>query len=548
MAIKVDLKKAYDSVSWNFLHQSMKLYGFTERWCNWIMNCVSTARFSVLCNGVLAGFFASGRGLRHGCPFSPLLFTLITDYFSTLMHEKIAYGQLKVCKMVQKSGFLVSHAFYADDLFIMVKANISTAKAIDGVFQKFHEVSGLGMNKQNSAVIFSKSMRSKRRLLPVLQVKVESFPIKYLGIPLVNRGLRSSDCKGIFDKATTRLEHWNTINLSLAGRIELLKILDVDFAAKAVIYWDFVKNKEALWVKWMHARYLQQESFWTIQPKVQDSSIWKQILDSREFIQENAEFRVGNGTSFNMLFDPWCAGLSLIHRFGADIFKNYDKQARLNTLIVDGRWSFPQFFSTSAVTFIANIVVKSGQDAIEWSQGRFNLKNVWKICRARGQIVGWKELSWKFCRPRVAVLVVIILHNKNLSCFNLQRRGFSGPAIYHNCFKEEDSNDHLFCKCSYALEVWQQVLNKLHISVVRFQGINQFVEWILLQVQVDCLRSKIIKEIFCVFIWKIWMERNVSLHGGSKEQASVATNLVVWEVMHFFSIGFAELMVLFDDA
>ncbi|XP_059668889.1 uncharacterized protein LOC132313974 [Cornus florida] len=367
--------------------------------------------------------------------------------------------------MVQKSGFLVSHAFYANDLFIMVKADISTAKAIDGVFQKFHEVSGPAVNKEKSAVIFSKSVRSKRRLLQVLQVKVESFPIKYLVIPLVNKGLRSANCKGIFDKVTTRLEHWNTINLSLAGRIELLRILDVDFAAKVVICWDFVNNKEASWVKWMHAR-----------------------------------------------------------------------------------WSFPQFFLASAVTFMANIVVKSGQDDIEWSQGRFSLKNVWEICRARGQIVGWKELCWKFCRPRAAVLVVIILQNKNLSCFNLQRMRFSGPSICHNCFKEEESNDHLFCKCSYVLEVWQQVLDKLHISVVRFQGLNQFVEWILLQVQADCLKSKIMKGIFCVFIWKFWMERNVSLHGGSKEQASVAANVIVWEVMHFFSIGFAELMILFDAA
>ncbi|XP_074290914.1 uncharacterized protein LOC141617642 [Silene latifolia] len=45
--MKVDLRKAYDSIEWKFVHQ--KLYGlnFPPRFIDWIMHCVTTTSFSI---------------------------------------------------------------------------------------------------------------------------------------------------------------------------------------------------------------------------------------------------------------------------------------------------------------------------------------------------------------------------------------------------------------------------------------------------------------------------------------------------------------------
>ena len=56
---KLDLKKAYDYVNWNFLLYMLERCGFGERQRGWIHQCVSTVHFSILINGTLAEFFSS---------------------------------------------------------------------------------------------------------------------------------------------------------------------------------------------------------------------------------------------------------------------------------------------------------------------------------------------------------------------------------------------------------------------------------------------------------------------------------------------------------
>ena len=62
--IKVDLHKAFDSISWSFLRRVLVNFNFSLKLVDLIVECVTTTRFSVLVNGAPDGYFERRRGLR----------------------------------------------------------------------------------------------------------------------------------------------------------------------------------------------------------------------------------------------------------------------------------------------------------------------------------------------------------------------------------------------------------------------------------------------------------------------------------------------------
>jgi hypothetical protein len=66
--IKLDLSKAYDRVSWLYLHLLLIHIGFSLPLVKWIMGCVTIVSFAILINGSTSNFFKPSRGLRQGFP------------------------------------------------------------------------------------------------------------------------------------------------------------------------------------------------------------------------------------------------------------------------------------------------------------------------------------------------------------------------------------------------------------------------------------------------------------------------------------------------
>ncbi|KAL0411037.1 UNVERIFIED_CONTAM: hypothetical protein Slati_3693400 [Sesamum latifolium] len=70
-ALKIDLRKAYDTVEWGFLTATLKLFNFPTVFIRWVIECVSTASYSSSLNESIHGYFSGTRGFRQRDPLSP---------------------------------------------------------------------------------------------------------------------------------------------------------------------------------------------------------------------------------------------------------------------------------------------------------------------------------------------------------------------------------------------------------------------------------------------------------------------------------------------
>jgi hypothetical protein len=93
--LKVDFKKAFDFVQWDFLGNLLCKLGFLDKFVLLVMQCVSTSSFFVAVNGDTHGFFPGHSGVRQGDPLSLYLFLCCMEYLSRML--KLASQQEGFC-------------------------------------------------------------------------------------------------------------------------------------------------------------------------------------------------------------------------------------------------------------------------------------------------------------------------------------------------------------------------------------------------------------------------------------------------------------------
>jgi hypothetical protein len=142
--LKLDLRKAFDRVSWHYLQMMLIQFGLKREVTQWIMGCVSSANFALLVNGAPIDFFKIHRGLRQGYPLSPLLFLLVVEGLSRLLKKAFTYGKFKGIKFAK--GVIISHMLFVDDVLILGVGIVEECLVLKGLLTSFFQASGMEIN------------------------------------------------------------------------------------------------------------------------------------------------------------------------------------------------------------------------------------------------------------------------------------------------------------------------------------------------------------------------------------------------------------------
>jgi len=138
VAIFYDFAAAFPSVEHTLLHSFFAHLG----WPTWLLNMIITLYLCNFCQITIGGTRVHGfnitRGIRQGCPLSPLLFAVATDLLLRRLHRAFPRATSRA---------------WADDLAMTIPDGMSQLGQLCDLFRDFHRVSGLELNIPKTVIV-----------------------------------------------------------------------------------------------------------------------------------------------------------------------------------------------------------------------------------------------------------------------------------------------------------------------------------------------------------------------------------------------------------
>ena len=148
-----DFKKAFDSISWQFLTEALRSFNSGESFIRWVGVLYSGISSCVMNNGFASDLFEIKRGVREGDPLSPYLFIIALKILNVAIRknkgiEGIALGRNEIKLNV-----------FPDDLTTFVK-NTKSFHLLVTLLEGYGKISGLKVNEEkNGSMLVGKFTR-----------------------------------------------------------------------------------------------------------------------------------------------------------------------------------------------------------------------------------------------------------------------------------------------------------------------------------------------------------------------------------------------------
>ena len=129
----IDFEKAFDSLRWRFMHESLRKFNFGEKFISFVQTIYTNISTTIINNGNISPWFSPRRGVRQGCPLSPYLFLICVEVLAAKIRQDENIEGLKIANSTIKISQL------ADDTTCFIK-NESSLKILLDTFQLYKKV------------------------------------------------------------------------------------------------------------------------------------------------------------------------------------------------------------------------------------------------------------------------------------------------------------------------------------------------------------------------------------------------------------------------
>ncbi|GJV95336.1 RNA-directed DNA polymerase, eukaryota, reverse transcriptase zinc-binding domain protein [Tanacetum coccineum] len=495
-AFKVDIKKAYDTVNWEFLRVVLVQFGIHDTMINWIMVCLTTASFSLCVNGEIHGFFKSKRGLRQGDPMSPYLFTLIMEVLNLMIKRHISIDKrFRYHYGCKKLG--LTHLCFADDLLLLCHGDPISACILRRGMDEFSMSSGLYPSLEKSTAFFSDMpIDIKEQISLALPFKEGSLPVRYLGVPMMSKKLRNEDCRVLNDNFKKRIFDWRNKYLSYAGIISsVLSSLNVYWASMFVLPNHICSSidkilKDFLWssdegrkgFSSIASYRLKGRCVWNLTVTKNTAWCWKSIMKLRDKIRDFVGIRVGNGRDCFIWFDKWHSNGPLSKIITHNLLSSYDIDVtdKLVDWIDNGKWTWPNewFRRFNDVLNIHVPILNELNDKAIWFNKKyeamdFSVKEACNVLRTDMPSVMWVKIMAKLddvSNIWAEVIFGVCIKKPSNSIWSVIQRLVLGAFVY---FIWQERNVRLFDSKYISVDV---VLNII-VNTVRLKLLSLNLKW-----------------------------------------------------------------------
>ncbi|KAL3693139.1 hypothetical protein R1sor_006790 [Riccia sorocarpa] len=219
----LDQEKAYDRLLPEYLWAVMRCLQFPEQVICRIQNLQLEAETRVLVNGDMLPSFPVLRGVRQGCPLSPLLFSLASIPFITTLRRENDSGNILPVHVGR--DVVVSCACLADDTAVYVQMHEQSARNLFHLLMKLQKASGGKTNWQKSkALIISRNTHPSPWLHGFgMQIVGERDQTRYLGASLITTWKGVDNGRAMLAAVTKKAQSLTSPLLSFEARIIGLK-------------------------------------------------------------------------------------------------------------------------------------------------------------------------------------------------------------------------------------------------------------------------------------------------------------------------------------